>query len=98
MLPAGVEVTLCLGGRGEGEVSVDGVTLRGREGMVEGKWGAGREIVIQGEVPRRDERGRVQERGWGVPVMVDAKRGGDGGWVGGLNGLLKFNYPFGEEG
>jgi NADH kinase len=21
----------------------------------------------------------------------------DNGWIGGLNGLLKFNYPFGED-
>ena len=36
----------------------------------------------------------------GVPCVVRGGRGedkDDDGWVGGLNGLLKFNYPFGEE-
>ena len=29
--------------------------------------------------------------------MVKVNHDGDDHWVGGLNGLLKFNYPFGEE-
>jgi len=37
----------------------------------------------------------------GVPCIMRASVGeegaGDEGWVSGLNGLLKFNYPFGEE-
>ena len=103
MLPAGVEIKLGLGGRGEGEVSVDGVRLRGKSGPggdedADGMWRVGREITIKGEVAEKDEHGKVREKGWGVPVVVDAERGGDGGWVGGLNGLLKFNYPFGEDG
>lgn len=47
----------------------------------------------------------VGGREWvgGVPCVMrgsgSAGEGasGDEGWVGGLNGLLKFNYPFGEE-
>ena len=44
----------------------------------------------------------------GVPCIVRSREGsvteksgygaGDEGWVDGLNGLLKFNYPFGDEG
>jgi NADH kinase len=34
--------------------------------------------------------------GTGIPCVRGGRGDGDG-WVGGLNGLLKFNYPFGEE-
>jgi len=40
----------------------------------------------------------------GVPCLMraggraDSEGVTDDGWVVGLNGLLKFNYPFGEEG
>ena len=43
------------------------------------------------------------QRRWrgGVPCLMrgggDREGNGEDGWVGGLNGLLKFNYPFGEE-
>jgi len=52
------------------------------------------EVKVWGEGVR-DEEGN-----WtgGVPSVVRGTRdnGGEDHWVGGLNGLLKFNYPFGE--
>ena len=79
------------GTRGRGvEVSIDGVRR-------EGGLGVGGEVKVWGEeVERREE-------GWkgGVPCLMRGGGGrdeGDDGWVGGLNSLLKFNYPFGEEG
>ena len=38
----------------------------------------------------------TEEKGEGEEGMVSGDDGDDH-WVGGLNGLLKFNYPFGEE-
>ena len=58
----------------------------------------GMEVRVVGEEIKPDK----QEWTGGVPSVVRA--GGVGGtegedhWVGGLNGLLKFNYPFGEDG
>lgn len=93
---ATVGLKLADGGRGKGcEVSIDGVR---REGL-----GIGMEARVWGEsVGRgRDVGGDGDGDAWvgGVPCVM--RGGGDGagdeGWVGGLNGLLKFNYPFGEE-
>lgn len=70
-------------------MSVDGV--RRTSGV-----GVGTEVRVVGE--EVGVRG-VEAQGWrgGVPCLV--RSGGEGGesWVGGLNGLLKFNLPFGEE-
>jgi NADH kinase len=92
VLPAGTPITLKLSDKNRGrelEVSIDGV--RRSEAM-----GVGMEVRVTGEEVKRSEGS------WhgGVPCIV--RRGGaagegDDGWVGGLNGLLKFNYPFGEE-
>ncbi|KAG4217543.1 hypothetical protein PC116_g33976 [Phytophthora cactorum] len=61
------------------------------------------EIRVEGETV-----GRTSSGGWagGVPSVIRSPIKGDGerdgiaedddGWVGGLIGLLKFNYPFGE--
>ena len=75
------------------EVSVDGV--RRPHGLR-----AGMEVRVVGEEVRRP--GGEGVWGGGVPSIV---RSGDAGaadgedhWVGGLNSLLKFNYPFGEDG
>ncbi|KAL8760948.1 MAG: hypothetical protein Q9184_002890 [Pyrenodesmia sp. 2 TL-2023] len=93
VLPASTPVTLRLSehnNRGrEVEVSIDGV--RQKEGLK-----VGGEIRVLGEEIQRDRKGW---RG-GVPCVMrgGGERGEDDGWVGGLNGLLKFNYPFGEEG
>ena len=59
----------------------------------------------QGREGDGTSRGIGGGREWvgGVPCVMrgsgSAGEGasGDEGWVGGLNGLLKFNYPFGEE-
>lgn len=92
VLPARTPITLKLSSKNRGrevEVSIDGV--RRKDSM-----GVGMEIRVTGEEVKRTEGG------WhgGVPCIM--RRGGpagegDDGWVGGLNGLLKFNYPFGEE-
>lgn len=92
VLPAGTPITLKLSDKNRGrelEVSIDGV--RRSEAM-----GVGMEVRVTGEEVKRSEGS------WhgGVPCIV--RRGGtagegDDGWVGGLNALLKFNYPFGEE-
>lgn len=97
VLPLHTKVVLKLSKRNRGRdlpVSIDGkrrvaVTI-------------GMEVRVEGE---RLEKGPEGWRG-GVPCVIRASsRGGDGGqgiaedddsWVGGLNGLLKFNYPFGE--
>ena len=70
-------------------MSVDGVR---RAGGV----GPGTEVRVWGEEVGLREGG---EGGWrgGVPCLVRGGEEGGESWVGGLNGLLKFNYPFGEE-
>ena len=79
-------------------VGVDGVDVSG--GLREG----GRVEVCGEELVREDirEDGEMGGGGrrWmgGVPCLMRGGGEGDDGWVGGLNGLLKFNYPFGEEG
>ena len=94
VLPVGAQVGLRLadGGRAEEcEVSVDGVR---RDGLT-----VGQEVRVWGE--EVGDAGNGQ--GWkgGVPCVMRGTGGnganGDEGWIGGLNGLLKFNYPFGEE-
>lgn len=90
VLPANTPITLRLSEKNRGrelEVSIDG---RRRSSGV----GVGMEVRVVGEYI--EKRG---DWGGGVPcVMRGAKSGReeDDGWVGGLNGLLKFNYPFGE--
>ncbi|KAI9676259.1 MAG: NADH kinase pos5 [Trizodia sp. TS-e1964] len=72
------------------EVSIDGV--RRSSGI-----GVGMEVRVTGE----DVRGEGGKWRGGVPCLLrysaSGEANGDEGWVGGLNGLLKFNYPFGEE-
>jgi NADH kinase len=107
VLPANTRVTLRLSERNRGrdlEVSVDG--KRRSLGV-----GVGMEVRVVGEecTPSGttsltggmevDANGRC---GGGVPCIMRANAAGkleeeDDGLVGGLNGLLKFNYPFGEE-
>ncbi|KAL8948059.1 MAG: hypothetical protein Q9222_005726 [Ikaeria aurantiellina] len=93
VLPASTPVTLRLSeenNRGrEVEVSIDGI--RQKEGLK-----IGGEIRVVGE---QIQRGKEGWKG-GVPCVMrgGGDRSEDDGWVGGLNGLLKFNYPFGEEG
>ncbi|KAF2434695.1 ATP-NAD kinase [Tothia fuscella] len=92
VLPANAQITLRLSEMNRGkevEVSVDGV--RRNKGL-----GLGMEVRVSGESVR--DRGGVWNGG--VPSIVRGAAGSDVGgddhWVGGLNGLLKYNYPFGE--
>ncbi|KAK4992037.1 NADH kinase pos5 [Elasticomyces elasticus] len=94
VLPANTPITLRLSKKNRGreiEVSIDGV--RRDQGL-----SVGMEVRVVGE----DIKARNNEWIGGVPSVVRGANGGGGGeegndhWVGGLNGLLKFNYPFGE--
>lgn len=90
VLPANTPITLRLSEKNRGrelEVSIDG--RRRSRGV-----GVGMEVRVSGD-------DIVRGKDWigGVPcVMRGAKSGidDDDGWVGGLNGLLKFNNPFGD--
>ena len=105
VLPLHTKVVLKLSRRNRGRelpVSIDG---KRRVGVT-----IGMEVRVEGErLEKGDGNGGEGWRG-GVPCVIRASsaRGGGGGgeeggiaedddsWVGGLNGLLKFNYPFGE--
>lgn len=97
VLPLNTKVVLRLSERNRGrelEVSIDGKRKTGV--------GIGMEVRVSGETV-----GRTSEGLWrgGVPCVIRAPGKGDtdgimeddDGWVGGLNGLLKFNYPFGAS-
>ncbi|KAL5119103.1 NADH kinase pos5 [Pleosporales sp. CAS-2024a] len=94
VLPAETPITLSLGkdkNRGhEVEVSIDGQTIT--QGM-----GEGMEVRVAGE----DVRKANGEWDGGVPSIVRGTAGNgddtEDHWVGGLNALLKFNYPFGDQ-
>lgn len=89
VLPANTPITLRLSEKNRGrelEVSIDG--RRRSKGV-----GVGMEVRVNGEYIAMGK-----EFMGGVPcVMRGAKNEDDDGWVGGLTGLLKFNYPFGAE-
>ncbi|KIW00726.1 uncharacterized protein PV09_07711 [Verruconis gallopava] len=93
VLPANTPISLRLSEKNraeEVEVSIDGV--RREQGLRRGM-----EIRVWGEGIRSADG--VWEGG--VPSVVRGSNGsgdvsGEDHWVGGLNGLLKFNYPFGE--
>ncbi|TAQ86952.1 hypothetical protein B7494_g4724 [Chlorociboria aeruginascens] len=90
VLPANTPITLRLSEKNRGrelEISIDGRrrSLGASVGM---------EIRVEGE-----ELMKGGDWTGGVPCVMRAAKSGleeDDGWVGGLNGLLKFNYPFGE--
>lgn len=102
VLPANTPITLRISPKTRGrevEISIDGVRVtRGA--------GVGMEVRVLGEEIRDPRSAPSGGGGWGrggVPSIVRGYAGaGDGEgedhWVGGLNALLKFNYPFGEEG
>jgi NADH kinase len=93
VLPSTTPITLKLSEKNRGrevDVSIDG--MRRTEGI-----GVGTELRVSGE-EIQSETGTFAG---GIPCIMrtsSAGADGDDGWVGGLNGLLKFNYPFGEEG
>ncbi|KAH7355544.1 ATP-NAD kinase-like domain-containing protein [Pyrenochaeta sp. MPI-SDFR-AT-0127] len=93
VLPSETPITLRLGEKNRGrevEVSIDGKTITE-------KLGTGMEVRIAGEEVRKSDLG------WqgGVPSIVRGTMGkediAEDHWVGGLNALLKFNYPFGDQ-
>jgi NADH kinase len=92
VLPATTPITLKLSEKNRGrevELSIDG--MRRSQGI-----GVGAEVRVSGEELRTKD-GKFEG---GIPCILRQTRGGvegDDSWVGGLNGLLKFNYPFGEE-
>jgi NADH kinase len=87
VLPEDAKITLRLSKRNRGrevEVSVDGRRWGGL--------GPGEEVQVWLE-ELAGEGGNG-----GIPCVKRLSgSGAEDGWVGGLNGLLKFNYPFGEE-
>ena len=94
VLPANTPITLRIEQENRGkeiEVSVDGV--RRQEGLR-----TGMEVRVIGEDVW--SQGPPDARNWigGVPSIVRSggRIDGEDHWVGGLNSLLKFNYPFGE--
>ena len=103
VFPKHTKVVLKLSSKNRGrelELSIDGKRLAGVQ--------VGIEIRIQGEVVGRvgsDGSGRFGGFRWegGVPCIMGAPGGSgsnaedDGRWVGGLNGLLKFNNPWGQH-
>ena len=90
VLPANTPITLRLSEKNRGrelEVSIDG--RRRTMGV-----GIGMEVRVHGETMLKGK-----EWSGGVPCIMRGAKSGiedDDGWVGGLNGLLKFNFPFGE--
>ena len=93
VLPANTPITLRLSEKNraeEVEVSIDGI--RREKGL-----GQGMEVRVWGEVTKESNGNWAG----GVPSIVRGTVGqdihGEDHWVGGLNGLLKFNYPFGED-
>lgn len=90
VLPSSTPITLRLSEKNRGrelEVSLDGVHLG--QGMA-----VGMEVRVWNEEMRH---GKNEWQG-GVPSVMRRSVGCEAheGWVGGLNGLLKFNHPFGE--
>jgi NADH kinase len=93
VLPAETPIALRLGVKNRGrevEVSIDGTRIAA--GM-----GVGMEVRVVGEEVKNAQG---QWRG-GVPSIVRGVVGSEeleeDHWVGGLNALLKFNYPFGDQ-
>ncbi|EEP79312.1 predicted protein [Uncinocarpus reesii 1704] len=92
VIPSSTPVTLRLSEKNRGdevEVSIDGVLVK--QGLR-----VGMEIRVWGEEIK------VADGAWhgGIPCVMRKTIGNADaadGWVGGLNGLLKFNYPFGAE-
>ncbi|KAF7596265.1 NADH kinase pos5 [Aspergillus hancockii] len=91
VLPSSTPITLRLSEKNRGrelEMSIDGVNM-----------GQGMAIGMEARVWNEEMRHGKNEWQGGVPCVMRRITGGEAhdGWVGGLNGLLKFNYPFGEE-
>lgn len=88
VLPLDTKVTLKMSKKNRGrelDLSIDGRRCAGVA--------PGAEIRIEGEYVGRT--GPTEEWFGGVPCVISAQD--DDPWVGGLNGLLKFNHPFGRS-
>lgn len=90
VLPSSTPITMRLSEKNRGrelEVSLDGVNL-----------GQGMAVGMEARVWNEEMRHGENEWQGGVPSVMRRSMGGEAheGWVGGLNGLLKFNHPFGE--
>lgn len=88
VLPLDTKVCLRMSPRNRGrelDLSIDGKRCCGVS--------PGTEIRIEGEFVGR--AGPGEEWHGGVPCVIRTED--DDPWVGGLNGLLKFNHPFGRE-
>lgn len=90
VLPTSTVITLRLSEKNRGrelEVSLDGVNL-----------GQGMAVGMEARVWNEEMRHGKNEWQGGVPSVMRRSMGGEAheGWVGGLNGLLKFNHAFGE--
>ncbi|KAF5663226.1 NAD+ kinase [Fusarium heterosporum] len=88
VLPLDTKVTLRMSRKNRGrelDLSIDGKRCAGVS--------PGTEIRVEGEFVGR--AGPGEEWHGGVPCMIRTED--DDPWVGGLNGLLKFNHPFGRE-
>ncbi|KAF2484562.1 ATP-NAD kinase-like domain-containing protein [Neohortaea acidophila] len=94
VLPANTPITLRIDEENRGkeiEVSVDGA--RRQTGLK-----TGMEVRVVGEEVRSPGAPGSREWAGGVPSIVRSGGAADGEdhWVGGLNSMLKFNYPFGN--
>ena len=94
VLPADAPIRVVYEGENRTEtidVSVDGE-------MRERGLGRGGELIVGAEGVCGENHGEGRTWRGGVPTIIGGRGQGSGdGWVGGLNGLLKFNYPMGEE-
>ena len=88
VLPLDTKVTLRMSPKNRGrelDLNIDGKRCAGVS--------PGSEIRVEGEFVGR--AGPGEEWHGGVPCVIRTED--DDPWVGGLNGLLKFNHPFGRE-
>lgn len=88
VLPLDTKVTLRMSPKNRGrelDLNIDGKRCAGVS--------PGSEIRVEGEFVGR--AGLGEEWHGGVPCVIRTED--DDPWVGGLNGLLKFNHPFGRE-
>ncbi|XHG00435.1 hypothetical protein AWENTII_003886 [Aspergillus wentii] len=91
VLPSSTPITLRLSEKNRGrelELSIDGVNM-----------GQGMAVGMEARVWNEEMRHGKNNWYGGVPSVMRRIMGGEAheGWVGGLNGQLKFNHPFGEE-
>lgn len=90
VLPLDTKVTLRMSPKNRGrelDLSIDGRRCAGVS--------PGSELRVEGEFVGRSREGPGEEWHGGVPCVIRTED--DDPWVGGLNGLLKFNHPFGRE-